>query len=527
MNLSFLPGPELRNILSWVLPPLVGAAIGYITNAIAIRMLFRPLKEWRVLGVRIPLTPGIIPRQRSQLAESIGRMVSRELLTEEAVRRQLMSEGFQGRLEENIHSLLGDLLHRPLARLARAENQELVLGTVQKFLSETLYSFFSSKSFVHGVRTIVTRLVQSLGSRTLREVVGNANVGSFLAGRLLPLLSTPEMRERIASALGRWLSERRASEESLGKLLPKELAQVLAELLATFLPSLFDSLFRWLDQEQTRADLTRRGKRLLRDILERLNVLQRFLISAGQFDRTLEQQMPSIVDDALRQAREYVYDPETLVRLRDVLGTALEGWRGRPAGEVLSRIDTGSVAGLVERALARLEDEGLRERIAEGLQRLVGRMSGRSMAELAMSYLQLSEQEVVDFACLHILNYLSRKETSEAIASEVIAFSRRFIEEHEDSSLAELFRVEPPLQARAASYLTDQLIRIIDARLPAFIESFDVRQLVVEKINNLDVAQVEQLLLMVIAKHLKWINLFGGLLGAIIGFSQLVLRLLR
>ena len=51
--------------------------------------------------------------------------------------------------------------------------------------------------------------------------------------------------------------------------------------------------------------------------------------------------------------------------------------------------------------------------------------------------------------------------------------------------------------------------------------------MVVEKINGLDVAQVEALLLMVIRRHLKWINIFGGILGAVIGFSQLILRLLR
>ena len=44
--------------------------------------------------------------------------------------------------------------------------------------------------------------------------------------------------------------------------------------------------------------------------------------------------------------------------------------------------------------------------------------------------------------------------------------------------------------------------------------------MVVDKINQLDVAQVESLLMMVIARHLKWINVFGALLGALIGLSQ-------
>ena len=106
MDFSFFSEIQLTEYLPWILPPLVGAVIGYVTNAIAIRMLFRPLTEIRVLGVRLPLTPGIIPKQRAQLAESIGQMVSRELLTEEAVRRQLASESFQIKLEQNIYSLL-------------------------------------------------------------------------------------------------------------------------------------------------------------------------------------------------------------------------------------------------------------------------------------------------------------------------------------------------------------------------------------------------------------------------------------
>ena len=55
-------------VLPWILPPLLGAIIGYVTNRIAIKMLFRPLTPKRFLGVRVPLTPGVIPRNRFDLA---------------------------------------------------------------------------------------------------------------------------------------------------------------------------------------------------------------------------------------------------------------------------------------------------------------------------------------------------------------------------------------------------------------------------------------------------------------------------
>ena len=94
-------------LLVWVVPILWGALIGYFTNALAIRMLFRPLTRKYLLGVPVPLTPGIIPRRRGELARSIGRMVARDLLSAEAVRARLQSETFRIALETAVENSPG------------------------------------------------------------------------------------------------------------------------------------------------------------------------------------------------------------------------------------------------------------------------------------------------------------------------------------------------------------------------------------------------------------------------------------
>lgn len=55
--------------------PLVGAVIGYITNDIAIRMLFRPHKAIYIGKWRLPFTPGIVPRRKDQLAKILGEAI--------------------------------------------------------------------------------------------------------------------------------------------------------------------------------------------------------------------------------------------------------------------------------------------------------------------------------------------------------------------------------------------------------------------------------------------------------------------
>ncbi|HOV64758.1 MAG TPA: DUF445 family protein, partial [Spirochaetia bacterium] len=83
----------LVKLLPWIMPPLLGAIIGYVTNAIAISMLFRPYTEKRIFGIKVPFTPGIIPKQRDKLSVSIAEMVERELLTPDALKKQVLSPG--------------------------------------------------------------------------------------------------------------------------------------------------------------------------------------------------------------------------------------------------------------------------------------------------------------------------------------------------------------------------------------------------------------------------------------------------
>jgi hypothetical protein len=93
----------------WLVPPLAGAFIGFLTNVLAIKMLFRPLKELRILGIRLPFTPGILPRERRRLADSIGRMVERELLTPEILRERFADREFREQFRRGLALYAGRL----------------------------------------------------------------------------------------------------------------------------------------------------------------------------------------------------------------------------------------------------------------------------------------------------------------------------------------------------------------------------------------------------------------------------------
>lgn len=65
-------------MLTLVLPPLVGALIGWGTNWLALKMLFRPVKPWKCGPL---VLQGVIPKRQDALARNLGEMVERELVS--------------------------------------------------------------------------------------------------------------------------------------------------------------------------------------------------------------------------------------------------------------------------------------------------------------------------------------------------------------------------------------------------------------------------------------------------------------
>ncbi|WP_341300379.1 DUF445 family protein [Lysinibacillus sp. FSL H8-0500] len=83
---------------------LIGAAIGGVTNHLAIKMLFRPYKAIYIKNWRLPFTPGLIPKRRDELARQLGLTVVNYLLTPETFRKKFFSKDIQDKIEHLVQT---------------------------------------------------------------------------------------------------------------------------------------------------------------------------------------------------------------------------------------------------------------------------------------------------------------------------------------------------------------------------------------------------------------------------------------
>ena len=307
----------------FLVPPLMGAFIGYSTNVLAIRMLFRPLYEKRIFGIRLPFTPGILPSQRAKLAVSIGSMVERELLTPEIIRERLAREDVREKVKEAL-------------------------------------SLFTEKLF----------------DKTPSELVeGKSGV----------------LSSRITDAA------------------------------CKLYPSLASFILDFLRRDEIKRELESKGRILLRNILLKLNTFQRFFLSAGQYDMTLQEKMPEIIDELIKTAEDTINNAYVKEKL---------------------------------------------------------------LTAVCASFIRLADGQ-------------SKK-------------------------MSELLNISADSKQQLDNFLFDKLMSAADSQIESILSSINIKALVSDRIDSLDMLRVERIILDIMSDQFKWIYFFGGVLGFLIGLFQAV-----
>lgn len=132
--------------MKYLLLPVISAFIGWLTNYIAVKMIFHPRREIRVLGISIQ---GLLPKRRRELAESIGRTVERELIYHDDIGRILRDPSFREGIISVIGAKLDEFLTKRIGILKvvlRTSTRERIVGKIRDALSERIVSILPELS---------------------------------------------------------------------------------------------------------------------------------------------------------------------------------------------------------------------------------------------------------------------------------------------------------------------------------------------------------------------------------------------
>ena len=172
---------------AYVIAPLLGGVIGYITNDIAIRMLFRPHKAKYVMGVHIPFTPGIIPKEKGRIADAIGGVISENLMNKEVLQRYLLSDDMVKKVRSAVEEFIstqqhnGETVREFLCHYLTEEEVATLSRKVSESLTKQTYQKLADSSVGEKVaHIVVNHVAEKLSVNGAQELL--AGLGSAMGG---------------------------------------------------------------------------------------------------------------------------------------------------------------------------------------------------------------------------------------------------------------------------------------------------------------------------------------------------------
>lgn len=167
----------MNKILTILLLATVGGLIGWITNILAIKLLFRPINPIKIPLLNIEIL-GLIPKRKKEIAESIGQVVATELLSIDDLINEALKEDdkaqFINHIIEKLKGVINEKLNfipAPFRMMAQPYIEKLfdeeVINIIEDIGNDSLLKL---KEKIH-IEKIVRNKVDNLDLQELERII--------------------------------------------------------------------------------------------------------------------------------------------------------------------------------------------------------------------------------------------------------------------------------------------------------------------------------------------------------------------
>jgi uncharacterized membrane protein YheB (UPF0754 family) len=517
------------DLVRLALPPAFGFLIGFATNALAIRMLFRPYREVRFLGLRFQ---GMIPRRKADIAATVSRTVVSELLKEQSVARRLGGPEVRSALRRLVLDLLDRYLGREYGSLLqvlgsdRAQAVEKELLDLVHRVAEAGERWLQTREGVGFLEHLLGTVLERSPADLLR---GEERLAIQVAvGKVAQFLADPDLEAKVRPAVARALVALASTPAPLGELLPDGVRSAALAAVRSAVPALLrrfeEALLSPANVDKIKAAVRSGIEAYLLETeggFVKNVVRQAALVGKNRIFREADE----LVDANLHRLGELVYQEENRARLEDGVGESLD------------------------RVLAHTPAQLLASLPPEGLDRLHGQAASWVCVQLrrppvAAALTQILEREFASLCQTPLVDLVQAAGAPEGVArrwavqlaDRASGGSLRAVACREAPGLIGVLLRAPlgcparylpsPLVAEVTDLALDHLMPVISAQVPAILSIVDVRGLIEREILGFSPEEVEAVILSVARRELRSITWWGGVLGALVGGVQSGLALL-
>jgi uncharacterized membrane protein YheB (UPF0754 family) len=492
-------------------------------------MLFHPYKPVKLFGITV-WPQGMIPRHRDRLAQSIGNAVGNELVSQQTVFDALFETSFfERKVEDFVGSYTGDLLARVYPSFLEALPSQArgpILDTIsalQYRLAEYIADMLKSEETAHAIGNFVNKQVDEILERRVGDTVNTEAIEKllqFIQQHLERLISAEGFDQKLRGFVSGRLDDLAASESTLYDALTPETIAFIKDRIDSHVPPIVHHLAEIATSQNTRKQIGALIKLEVDEYYQQLSLLKKIFISRERIHREVDE----LVNKTLpRRIEEYLRGPAFEQEAEAFLNATIDTVMERPLNELIGQFEAEKFDQLkdqiTERLLGVLRSEELPKSVAAYFADAV---EGYRTKTIRVALQELSPEAIErakSFLTKSLLSLLSRDDTARTVNAILSSQIERLL----IAPIGKLGdHVSQHSVERASRGLVERITIAARERLPVAIAEFDVGGLVRKKVSDYPLEKLEALVLSVAQHHLKTIELFGAVIGFVIGVGQAI-----
>ena len=520
--------PFLKDVRVQIALLIVFATVhGYVGAWLAVRMLFRPRKAFKILGITL-FPQGMIPRHRDRLANAIGKAVGDELVSQETILDELLTKDFlRKKIRGVIDSYTQELTSQSYPSLIETLPSNLrtpvleAITSLQFKVAEHIEGVLKSEESLETIKGFVERRVDEVLSRRVSAVLDDEtfeNIVGFLETRIRSAVNSDELEEKVRGFVSRRVDDLAKTPTPLGHLFTSDAVSLLKEKAGEQIAPMAHHLTEIAAAERTRNQISSLIKREVHNYYEALPFFKKIFVSRdnllGEVDDLINESLPRRIEETLKG--DFFAE-----EARNFIDSSIDNALARPLPEIIGQIDPTQLERLKDQitsaVLSLLRGDEMMRQISAYLTDTLAQFRPHSIDSIMRALHPESEDKLKSMLSKGLLNVVSREDTSKMINAMLAT-------QIENLLSAPIGRLsdnisEDRLQAASEGF-AETIIAAIREKLPEAIQEFDVGGVVREKINAYPIEKLEALVLSVAKDHLRKIELFGAVLGLILGIGQ-------
>jgi uncharacterized membrane protein YheB (UPF0754 family) len=500
---------------------------GYGAAWLAVRMLFRPHKPVRVLGLTV-WPQGMIPRHRERLAQTIGNAVGNELVSQETVIHALFETGFfRRKVETFVGTYTEELLDKNYATFLDALPRPVrapvldALAALQMRIADHIAGVLKSEETAEAVTRFIDHRVDEILSQRLSESVSSETfeqVLGFIENRFRGVVTERGFESKVREFVSSRVNELAASRATLAEMFTPDTVAVIKERIDSQVPPIVQKLTEIATNKGTRKQIGALIKREVDEYYQQLNFFKKIFISRerihGEVDELVNKTLP-------RRVGEFLSGEAFEHQAEEFLNSTIDGVLARPVNELIGNVAPDRLEivkeQIAERILSLARSPELSASVSAYATDALERLRPHSLRALLEHARPDSAEQIKSFLARGLMGVLSRDETARTI-NAILATQ---VEKLLVRPIGRVGDLVPEEKVRRASVaLAERIESAARERLPHAIAEFDIGRIVQEKVSGYPITKLEDLVLSVAKQHLRKIELFGLLIGFFIGVVQ-------